>query len=164
MNKFTLLLGLLLIGLSLQAQQSKNVNFVGNLSYSDELNDIWGYTDAQNQEYALVGVTTGVSIVDVSTPSAPTQLHFLPDTFSAWRDLKTFGTYAYVSNETYNGIRIIDLSGLPSNIAYKDTIMEGVITSHNVYIDDGYLYVVGTNNFNGGMAVFDRIPRIRIQV
>ncbi|MEL7531701.1 MAG: choice-of-anchor B family protein [Bacteroidota bacterium] len=155
MNKHILLTLLLFSGLFASAQQSKNVSFLGNLTYADELNDIWGYVDNQNNEYALVGLTTGVSIVDVNTPTNPVALHFMPDTFSNWRDLKTFGSFAYVSNETAGGIRIIDMSGLPANVAYKDTVMAGVTTSHNVYIDEGYLYVVGTNNYNGGMAIFD---------
>ncbi|MFK7922863.1 MAG: choice-of-anchor B family protein [Bacteroidia bacterium] len=155
MNKHLLICLLLLSGLFVQAQDSKNVSFVGNLPYADELNDIWGYTDSQNNEYALVGVTTGVSIVDLSIPTNPVELHFMPDTFSNWRDLKTFGSYAYVSNETHGGIRIIDMSALPGNVIYKDTIIAGVTTSHNIYLDDGYLYVVGTNNFSGGMAIFD---------
>ncbi len=36
------------------------------------LNDIWGWTDPQtNKDYALVGLTDGVSFVDISIPSSP---------------------------------------------------------------------------------------------
>jgi len=162
---FPILLFLLFSFYSVQlsAQAAKNVTLKGQLSYSDELNDIWAYVDGNGHEYALVGVQTGVSIVDITTdPANPTELHFLPGARSIWRDLKTFSHYAYVTNETADGLRIIDLSGLPQQVISKDTIMEQIETAHNVWIDEnGIMYLVGVNNsngtgnYNGGMAMFD---------
>lgn len=163
MNKLLLLISLSLFSLQLSAQSAKNVSLVGHLSYNEILNDIWAYVDGNGHEYALVGVYNGVSIVDISTdPANPTQLHFIPGEESIWRDLKTFDDHAYVTNETDDGLLIIDLSGLPANVNYKDTIMQDISTAHNVWIDEnGIMYVVGVNNsngtgnFNGGMAMYD---------
>ncbi|MBK9763412.1 MAG: hypothetical protein IPO87_08620 [Flavobacteriales bacterium] len=48
----------LAISVSLNAQT--NINFVGQLSYQDlhnsDLSNLWGYTDEEGNEYALVGV------------------------------------------------------------------------------------------------------------
>ncbi len=144
--------GLLISTLPLSAQLG--LTLVGNKDYSPRLNDIWGYTDPNGREYALVGLTTGVSIVDLIDPSQPTEIHFIPGAFSVWRDLKTSGHHAYVSNESDFGTLIIDLSGLPGSIAWKDTLLAGVKTAHNVWVENDQLYLSGTNNFNGGIARF----------
>ncbi len=148
----------LLTCLALPAKAQLGVAFLGQLNYTAELNDIWGYVDGNGREYALVGLTNGVSIVDLFDPANPTQIHFIPGVNSIWRDLKTFGTFAYVSNETANGTLIIDLSGLPGSIVFKDTVLAGVNTAHNVWIADDQLYLIGTNNFNGGIARFSLGP------
>ncbi|MDX2247824.1 MAG: choice-of-anchor B family protein [Bacteroidia bacterium] len=137
------------------AQLQKNVTLVSHLPYTAELNDIWGYTDSLGNEYALVGLTNGVSIVDISTPSQPVEAQFVPGPISPWRDLQTFDHYAYISNETGSGILIIDLSGLPNNVVYKDTTIGAIATAHNVWVsDNGFLYVIGYNK-SGGFKVFD---------
>ena len=54
-------------------------------------NDIWGWTDPEtNKEYAIVCVVDGTSFVDVTDPTDPIVLGFLPThTFSSlWRDVK----------------------------------------------------------------------------
>src|SRR5689334_12199794 len=44
-------------------------------------NDIWGWTDPlTNKEYALLGLSNGVAIVDVTNPTAPLYLGNLPRT------------------------------------------------------------------------------------
>lgn len=163
MNKILFFLSLSLFAFQLQAQRAKNISQIGYLSYTEELNDVWAYVDGNGHEYALVGVYDGVSIVDItSDPANPTELFFIPGEESIWRDLKTFQNYAYVTNETDDGVLIIDLSDLPNNISSRDTIMEQISTAHNVWIDEnGIMYLVGVNNsngtgnFNGGMAMFD---------
>ena len=54
-------------------------------------NDIWGWTDPKtDREYAIVGCEDGTSFVDVTDPTDPKVLGFLPThTFSSsWRDMK----------------------------------------------------------------------------
>ena len=97
--KQSLLLIIGLISFNLQAQQSSNTNFLGQRSYSEELSDVWGYEKTGN-EYALVGVYNGISVVDVTIPSNPIELAFFEGDESIWRDLKTWGDYLYCINET----------------------------------------------------------------
>lgn len=134
---------------------SRNLDLVSRFDYSTKLTDVWGYVDGNGTEYALIGLRNGVSIVNLSNPANPSESDFLPGIRSAWRDLKTYNNYAYVSNESGDGIRIIDLSNLPGPVSYKDTVMSGVTTAHNLYVDQGILYVVGADVFNGGMVMFD---------
>ncbi|MEO1448694.1 MAG: choice-of-anchor B family protein, partial [Bacteroidota bacterium] len=135
------------------------MNFLGNLDYNVGVIDVWGYVGQGNTEYAIVGIRNGVSIVDVTNPTMPNEVQFIPGIFSGWRDMKTFGHYCYVSNESGNGLQIIDLSNLPNSVTHKDTIIQGMSTIHNLWIDDdGFIYLLGSNQFNGGMAILDLKP------
>ena len=54
-------------------------------------NDIWGWTDPEtDREYAIVGCVDGTSFVDVTEPTEPQVLGFLPThtVSSSWRDIK----------------------------------------------------------------------------
>jgi choice-of-anchor B domain-containing protein len=146
-----LVLTLLLSGSSL-AQVSSNVTFRGQLSYPNDLADIWGWRNpADGKEYALVGLTNGFSIVDVSDPTNPVQLHFVPGANTLWRDVKTWGNYAYVTNEGSGGLLIVNMSGLPGSIT-TNTWNGGVgfSTAHNIFIDEnGIAYLCGSNGSLG---------------
>lgn len=139
-------------------QQAKNISLVGRLQYQQFLTDIWGYAADDGTEYALVGTREGLSIVSLADPARPQQVQFAAGVPTAWRDIKTYRHYAYVSNEGGNGLQIIDLQNLPNQIAVKDTIIAGAETSHNLWIDEnGILYIVGLDRglFNGGMLMCD---------
>lgn len=156
LRNWGLTVGMVLMTGTLFAQLG--LTLAGQREYQVPINDIWGYTDPTGHEYALVGMQNGVSIVDLAVPSSPIELHFIPGLNSVWRDLKTYSHYAYVTNESGNGVLIIDMAGLPGSIVSKDTIMNGLTTAHNLYIEGDQMYVVGTNNFNGGIVRFDLGP------
>ena len=147
---------------------SLNISSVGTLSYTQTLNDIWGWTDSLGNEYALVGTTTGFSIVDISTPSSPTEVFFISGPISTWRDIKTWGNYAYVTHDGYwagqsQGLLIVDLSDIDTatNISYDSYFYETpdgdeLETVHNLYIDEnGVCYLFGSNIGVGGALMFD---------
>lgn len=136
-----------------------NMEELGKLTYTDELSDVWGYVDENGNEYALVGVYDGFSVVDVTDPANPQEVYFKPGAGSIWRDIKTWGDYAYVSNESYGGVLIVDLSGLPGEIS-NSTEFTGssypFSSAHNLYIDEsGKLYIFGANNGSGGAIICD---------
>jgi len=133
----------------------KNLSLVSHLDYTQNLNDVWAYVDGNGREYALVGTVTGLSIVDLDDPSQPQEVAFIPGAQSTWRDMVIYDHYAYTTNETDNGVLIVNLEDLPNQVTSKDTTIGGINTAHNIWQADGYLYVVGTNNFNGGMVIFD---------
>lgn len=158
-----LLLSLVLIGTSLMldAQTSKNVDLVGRLTYQRELSDVWGYTDSLDREYALVGVYNGFSIVDVSNPSTPVELFFVPGANTTWRDMKVWDGFAYVTNENSSGggLLIVDLRHLPDTIYTSTWTGSGNVnfqSAHNIFIDEkGYGYIVGANYLRGGAIIVD---------
>ncbi len=137
-----------------------NMTQLGNLTYGPELNDIWGYVDSLGNEYALVGIGNGVSVVDVTNPATPTEVYFIPGPSSTWRDLKVWNKHAYITNETSGGLMIIDLSNLPNPVFPTVVSYSGstypFTSAHDLYIDEnGVAYIMGADNGNGGAIMLD---------
>lgn len=142
-----------------------NIDSVGHVNYTTlhdtGLNDVWGYVDENNNEYALVGGIKGTGVVDVTDPSNPNEVFWEPGMSSTWRDLKSFGDYAYVTTEAQNGLLIIDLSPLPASTSLTTNYYFGPSgnewqSAHNLYVDSlGYAYIFGANRGNGGVIILD---------
>lgn len=107
-------------------------------------NDIWGFVDLNNhREYALIGLSTGMAVVDVSVPEAPVLVGSVEGAGSLWRDIKVFQhydaqakrfkAYAYVSNESANGVAVVDLTALPNDVSLLRS-GGGFNSAHNVYL------------------------------
>ncbi len=122
--------------------------------------DIWGYVDEMGNEYALVGMEDGVSVVDVTNATNPVEVFWVNGAQTMWRDLKTWNDKAYITNEGGNGLMIIDLAPLPGSTSLSVTNYTGstypFTTAHNLYIDEnGYCYIFGANNGEGGAIILD---------
>lgn len=125
-----------------------------------DVSDIWGYVDENGNEYAIVGLETGVSIVDVTVPTSPVEVFYTPGASTIWRDMKTWNDKAYITNEGGNGLMIIDLAPLPASTALTVTNYTGstypFTTAHNLYIDEnGYCYIFGADNGVGGAIILN---------
>jgi len=142
-----------------------NMTLLSNLNYQalhgTELNDIWGFVDGTGKEYALVGAEKGTSIVDVSNPNSPVEVFWKPGMNSIWRDIKTWGNYAYVTTEAQQGLTIINMTGLPGSTSLPSAFYNGPsgnqwASAHNLFIDEnGYAYIFGANRGNGGVIILD---------
>lgn len=157
-----LLLITVILTQTITANAQFNLNLIGQLpSTHGDLSDIWGYVDSLGNEYALIGTNLGTQIVDVSTPSNPTEVFFSPGAQTIWRDLKVWNKHAYIVNEGANGLKIIDMSNLPGAITVGDVYQYTGSTypftsAHDIYIDEnGYAYIMGTNNGVGGAIILD---------
>ena len=145
MKNFTKLIIFILLPVFLLSQSSLNMVQIGNLSYNQDLNDVWGYVDLNGNEHALVGCANGFSYVDVSNPSNPQEVFFISGSNSVWRDLKTWGKYAYVTTEAEDGLLIVDLTDLSGQTYtyWTDQFMR----AHNIYIDEnGFAYIFGSQD------------------
>ena len=124
--------------------QSWNTTLIGQLDYSQFVNDVWGYKADNGKEYALVGTSLGTSIVDVTTnPFQPEEVGFISGEESIWRDVKVYNHHMYISTEADMGIQVVDISD-PEN---PELVLEWdeISQAHNIFQADGYLYVVGAN-------------------
>lgn len=132
---------------------------------SQNLNDIWGWTDPSNgKEIAIVGRTHGTAFVDVSNPTTPVHLGFLPshnNGTSSWRDVKVYNDHAFIvadgSGNSTHGLQIFDLRKLRTTQAgatlTETAHLGGFGNAHNIAIneDSGFAYVVGSNQCSGGL-------------
>lgn len=144
------------------AQAQLNITFKSNLAYpGSDLSNIGGFVDSSGNEYALVGYSNGLDVVDVTDPLNPIVKFLAPGTTSQWREVKTWNGFAYVTTEgCCNGLQIVDLRYLPDSISIKQWKGDGAIngqleTIHALHIEDGYAYLFGSNLFNGAAVIID---------
>lgn len=138
------------------AQSSLNMNLLGTYDYpTTKGNDIWGWADSIGNEFALVGLRNGVSCVNVTNPSTPFEEFFIADIYSVWRDIKTYGNYAYVTTESDAGLLIIDLTDMTGATFWHVTDFINPTTgstlhweaAHDLFIDEnGIAYIFGASN------------------
>ncbi len=164
MKKILLPLLLLLVAYSVRAQL--NTTLISNLDFPENVNDVWGYAAPDGTEYAIVGTQTSIVIVSLADPADPVIVGRVDQTASTWRDMKTYGSYAYVTADVGSiGLTVIDLSNLPAGIssetyAYQIPGFESpYVRAHNLYIDTtaGLAFTAGGDqNINrGGVIIFD---------
>tara|TARA_B100001142_G_C14346877_1_gene660398 strand:- start:1977 stop:3971 length:1995 start_codon:yes stop_codon:yes gene_type:complete len=158
--KKTLILILFITPILIIAQNSYNLTLVADYEwFSTEGNDIWGWVDPlDGAEYALVGLNDGFACVNVSSASNPILEFEIPDLNSTWRDVKTWGNYAYVTTEADAGLLIVDLTDMTGNTYWHLSTFNNPSTgatveftaAHNLYIDEkGICYIFGAS-LNGG--------------
>ena len=139
--------------LAAQEYDSWRMGLVANPQY-DYCSDVWGYTDENGHDFAVFGVHNGTVILDVSSnPSSPVETGRIRGASSGWRDLKTHGDYLYVTNEGGGGLDIIDLTDPWHPVLAAQ--YTGIETAHNLYIADGYAYIVGSEKGAGGIRILD---------
>lgn len=140
-------------------QQSINVEFLSNFrpAQQERFSDVWGYVDGNGNEYAFLCGYTGTYVVNVTNAVNPVNVAFIPGPASIWKDVKTHSTFAYIVTEgrgTGQGLQIVDLSNLPNSATLVNTINNYFTGAHNIFIDNGFAYVIGTEG-GGGMHILD---------
>ncbi len=156
MKKLTFLAWALLTGFqSLQAQvyEQQNISLLSNWNdstivaepfYGIRYNGIWGWHDGAGREYALIGATDGVHVIDVTNPAAATRVDFVPGRRSGciWREIKTYQHYAYLISDDNapNSFQIIDLQFLPDSVSvvYDSNVL--FERAHTLFVDGNKLY------------------------
>jgi choice-of-anchor B domain-containing protein len=123
-------------------------------------NDCWGYTSPSGREYALMGVSNALQVVEITNPDTPVIVDSVSHTNTLWGDIKTYGHYAYVVNDNGGGgMDVVDLAQVDSGIVTLVRRMTdgGLSESHNVAIDtdSGFLYLAGANLNAGRLIAYD---------
>lgn len=133
--------------------------FTQNISYSA----LWGYTDSNGREYAILGCYTGTSFVDITDSNNIHEIDFFPSPVpgiggNLWREMKTYSHYAYVVSEAENSnIEIFDLQYLPDSVHYVSKfILPQHSSSHSVSQSGSFLYMNGCNpELSAGITIVD---------
>lgn len=148
--KHTLAFAALLLAFSSSYAQ-KNMQLLGHLTYPNNVScsNLTGYADTAGNEYALVGTSQGLSIVDITNPATPTQLFLVPGATGQggfWREVREYKGFAYVTTEQSSGLVVVNLNYLPDSIGYHTINPNTMSTSHTIFIDEkGIAYVNGTD-------------------
>jgi choice-of-anchor B domain-containing protein len=110
----------------------------------------WGYTAPDGRRFALTGLSTGLSIVEVTDPARPRNVALIPGAASQWREVKTYGPYAYVTTEAKAGLDIVDLSN-PDHPEKVATYTATFKSAHTLWIDAErrLLFANGAGDENG---------------
>jgi choice-of-anchor B domain-containing protein len=153
MNKLAIIPCVLLIAAVLPAQ-GNGATLLAKIKQYSEYNDIWGYTAPNGDEYAIVGTTTGTAFYNCTDPTSPYNVGFISGPNSIWRDMKTYGEYAYIVTEGGGGMQIVDLSNPENPSLVKTWGTQYWTNAHNIQIDvaDAKAYACGTNK---GLRVMD---------
>ncbi|UCE03796.1 MAG: choice-of-anchor B family protein [Candidatus Latescibacterota bacterium] len=124
--------------------QGWNMELLGSLKpqATRSYNDIWAYRAPDGTELVILGLSQGISFIDVTDPRQPTEVAYFALTPTTHRDFRTYQHYAYAVNESDGGMEIFDLSNVrrPTMVGFFD---ETFTSAHNIAIRDGYAYVVG---------------------
>ena len=133
--------------------ENLSIDFVENT----RVNDSWGWKDPETgKEYAIVGLTSHTSFVDMSDPDNLLLIGVIPTASvnSTWRDIKVYNNHAYIVSEASNhGMQIFDLTRLRNaeNIPIvfsPDSHFTDFGRAHNIVINEesGYAYPVGNQD------------------
>ena len=124
---------------------SYNMQLLGYLSYGQQTSDITGFYQ-DGREFAVIGLQNTTSFVDVTDPASPFEVGRIDGSNSIWRDLKYWNRHVYIGTEADDGIKVVNVDD-PDNPVLVHTITD-VDNSHNIHIDDGYLYIVGADEYD----------------
>lgn len=162
----------------------RNVDFLAQVALNQfstrpvSASNLWGFVDRNdNREYAVIGLSNGAAVVDLSNPSNPREVVTIPGNDSPWREVKIFQTFdaganrwrawAYVTTEAPNsGLQVVDLSGLPSTATLATTLSD-TGTQHTAYISnidyatntalpgaEAFLFIAGSNVAGGAWRAY----------
>jgi choice-of-anchor B domain-containing protein len=157
--------------------QNYNITYKSKVTFPGQtLANVWGIK-RNGKEYALVGASQGMVVVDVTDPVNPVVVtQFTDGINSQWREIKTYGNYAYITSEGTTtggtgGLGIANLTnlntplpsgGLPFQKYHGDgAIANQLIRSHSLHVDTvkGYAYIYGMANLaNGGALALNLNP------
>lgn len=125
----------------------------GNWNYSA----CWSYLHPDGREYAVIGVGSGTAIYNVTNPSAPHQVGFIPGPASKWREMKQYRYWIYVVTEGYGageGLQIVRMTD-PENPVLAATYTGSFHRSHTVAVDTARaILICNGTRVNAGAGVY----------
>jgi hypothetical protein len=127
----------------------KTPGYLGKIYHDESMFETVG-VDAQGDYAYIVTGTSGLRIVDISSPMIPAEVGSYDEVALRLRDVAVNGNFAYVTNlEFYgadieNDLTVIDVSNPRKPVKLKSYDLPGV--AFGVAVDDEYIYIAaGTN-------------------
>ncbi len=163
---------LFLFGFS-YAQENFNMELIATVELGEPGNDVWGYVDSDDTEYAIIGGRASTRVYSLANPADPQLLVSIPGPASTWRDMKDYNDHIYVTTDqggTTEGLLIIDMTAAPDSATWSywkpfidftdargNNVSGQLNTCHNLYIDEnGICYLAGCGGIgNRGVIMLD---------
>ncbi|NNE30313.1 MAG: choice-of-anchor B family protein [Saprospiraceae bacterium] len=154
------------------SQQNLNTELVVNhLLTDDRYSGSWVYVDEFEREYALLGAKTGTAVIEIIGQDSSFLRGFIPGPASNWREITSLGDFAFVTTEGADsiGMQVIDLSPLPQDspvlvTQFVEQFDRAHIIQRDVYSEDPYVYVIGTQTSQGVHIIDVQDPENPVQI
>jgi choice-of-anchor B domain-containing protein len=126
-----------------QVVPSRNVELLAHRhDYSTGVGDqrysaCWGYVHPDGREYAILGTWEGTALYNITVPSAPVLVGFIPGPKSLWREAKAYRNWIYIVTEgegVGQGLQIVRMTD-PDHPVLAATYVTGFTHSHTVAVD-----------------------------
>ncbi len=119
--------------------------------------DCWGWQAPNGDQYAIMGMNSGVVFVNATTLQV---VDTVTGSGCTWQDMKTYQNYCYAVSECGSGLRVIDMQYLPDSahlVGVFPTSNSGAMSSHNLFVDSvsGFLYVEGSPGLTTAIHMYD---------
>ena len=162
----------------------RNVDFQAQIALNEfssrpvSAANVWGFVDLNdNREYAVIGLSNGTAVVEVTDPANPREVATIAGNPSSWREIKIyqefhvptnrFRAFAYVTTEANGaGVQVINLGGLPNTVTLA-TRLTDTGSQHTDYVSNidyatnmalpgaqAYLWLAGSNVGSGSWRVY----------
>lgn len=128
--------------ISFLISDSFNMQLLSHMEFDAEASDITGFAQ-DGREFAVIGLMGDdcAAFIDITDPVNPFEVARIPGLPSTWRDLKYWDSHVYIGTEADEGVKVIDVTDLDNpELVYT---INDFLSSHNIHVYDGYLYVVG---------------------
>ena len=111
----------------------------------------WAYVHSDGREYALLGVSNGTAIYNITDPEAPFRVAFIPGPPSIWREMKQYRSWVYIVTEgtgTGRGVQIVRMTN-PDLPVLVNTYSGAFQRSHTVSVDTTRALLMCSGTWNG---------------
>jgi choice-of-anchor B domain-containing protein len=152
------------LSLQLWAQTKFNIELQSHIDFGEQGSGIWGYTDKNGIEYAVLGTNKSIRLISLEDPTKPIVRLTIPGVNNSWREARTWKEFIYVTTEGTDGLTIINAAQTPNNFTWKRwkgalpqlTATDTIKKAHSIYIDPkGYMYLNGHNASKKGIVICD---------
>jgi choice-of-anchor B domain-containing protein len=137
-----------MLGYMASSSQAFNMKKMANITGmpGTAYSAVFGYTNAQNQEFAIIGSTLAVNIFNVTDCANPVSVFTYTDGYNtSWREFNSYQNYVYAICDVNcnTGLQIINMNN------YSVTTKTDVFTkAHTIFIEqeEGRMYIMGSRN------------------
>jgi choice-of-anchor B domain-containing protein len=139
------------------APLARNVSLLAHVADHGIYSACTAYVHSDGREYAVIGTVTGTSILNITNPSVPYEVAFIPGFTSNWREMKSFQQWIYISTEAIGGgIQIVRMTD-PEQPVLVGTYTGSFNRAHTLAVDPARALLIanGTrlNEFPAGMRI-----------